>query len=218
MIVGGAPFGPNWGMLGRIRVLLVEDHALVREALFMRLSAERDIEIIGQAANLAEAEAELERHRPDVVLLDFLLGEGDPLHILPSWNVRFRPLRVVILTASHNGEIARRALQAGAAGFVCKSDSFGDLLTVVRKAAKGRVALTPTVQEILDSVQDSGLSDRELQALRLIAAGKATREIAAILGISVKTAERHRENIKQKLGAETSAALMREAVLRFPVE
>jgi DNA-binding CsgD family transcriptional regulator len=78
--------------------------------------------------------------------------------------------------------------------------------------------LTPTVQEMLGEAQDSGLSDRELQALRLIAAGKATREIAAILGISVKTAERHRENIKLKLGAETGAALMREAVLRFPAE
>lgn len=205
-------------MLGRIRVLLVEDHALVREALFMRLSAERDIEIIGQAADITEAEVLMEKQIPDVVLLDFVLGEGDPLHIIPSWNLRFRPIRVVILTASHNGEIARRALQAGASGFVCKTDSFSELLTVVRKASRGRVALTPTVQEILGEGQDSGLSDRELQALRLIAAGKATREIAAILGISVKTAERHRENIKQKLGAETGAALMREAVLRFPAE
>ena len=182
-------------MLGRIRVLLVEDHALVREALYMRLSAERDIEIVGQAADLIEAEAALQKLAPDVVLLDFLLGEGDPLHIIPSWNVRFRPTRVVILTASHNGEIARRALQAGASGFVCKTDSFDDLLAVVRKVARGRVGLTPTVQEILGEAQDSGLSDREMQALRLIAAGKATREIAAILGISVKTAERHRENI-----------------------
>lgn len=205
-------------MLGRIRVLLVEDHALVREALFMRLSAEQDIEIVGQAADLIEAEAALEKHAPAVVLLDFLLGEGDPLHIIPSWNVRFPATRVIILTASHNGEIARRALQAGASGFVCKTDSFGDLLAVVRKVARGRVGLTPTVQEILGEAQDSGLSDRELQALRLIAAGKATREIAAILGISVKTAERHRENIKLKLRAETGAALMREAVLRFPAE
>jgi DNA-binding NarL/FixJ family response regulator len=205
-------------MLGRIRVLLVEDHALVREALFMRLSAERDIEIIGQAADIPEAEAAMEKQLPDVVLLDFVLGEGDPLHIIPSWNQRFRSIRVVILTASHNGEIARRALQAGASGFVCKTDSFSELLAVVRKASKGRVALTPAVQEILGEGQDSGLSDRELQALRLIAAGKATREIATILGISVKTAERHRENIKQKLGTETGAALMREAVLRFPAE
>lgn len=205
-------------MLGRIRVLLVEDHALVREALFMRLSAEQDIEIVGQAADVAEAEAAMEKQLPDVVLLDFVLGDGDPLHIIPSWNLRFRPARVVILTASHNGEIARRSLQAGAAGFVCKTDSFSELLAVVRKAAKGRVALTSTVQEILGEGQDSGLSDRELQALRLIAAGKATREITAILGISIKTAERHRENIKQKLGAETGAALMREAVLRFPEE
>ena len=85
----------------------------------------------------AEAEAAMEKGVPDIVLLDFLLGEGDPLHIIPSWNLRFRPIRVVILTASHNGEIARRALQAGAAGFVCKTDSFSELLTVVRKAARG---------------------------------------------------------------------------------
>lgn len=203
-------------MLGRIRVLLVEDHALVREALFMRLSAESDVEIVAQASGLAEAEAALARLAPDVILLDFVLGDGDPLHIIPSWKARFRSARVVMLTASHNGEIARRALQAGAVGFVCKTDSFEELLGVIRKAARGRVATTPTVQEMLGSGRECGLSDRELQALRLIAAGKATREIAAILGISVKTAERHRENIKSKLRAETSAALMREAVLRFP--
>ena len=203
-------------MLGRIRVLLVEDHALVREALFMRLSAESDIDIVGQAPGLAEAETVLERVSPDVILLDFVLGDGDPLHMIPSWKTRFRSSRVVMLTASHNGEVARRALQAGAAGFVCKTDSLEELLGVIRKVARGRVATTPTVQGMLGAGCESGLSDRELQALRLIAAGKATREIAAILGISVKTAERHRENIKSKLRAETSAALMREAVLRFP--
>ncbi len=203
-------------MLGRIRLLLVEDHSLVREALFMRLSAESDFEVVGQAASLSEAEALLQKTAPDVLLLDFVLGDGDPLHIIPSWNERFHPLRVVILTASHNGEIARRALQAGAAGFVCKTDSVGELIGAIRKAARGRTAVTEAVHEMLGDGQDSGLSDRELQALRLIAAGKATREIAAILGISVKTAERHRENIKSKLGAETGAALMREAILRFP--
>lgn len=203
-------------MLGRIRLLLVEDHALVREALFMRLSAERDLEIVAQAAGLAEAEGLLEKFAPDVVLLDFVLGEGDPLHIISSWNERFHPVRIVMLTASHNGEIAHRALQAGAAGFVCKTDSVVELIAAIRKAARGRTALTTTVREMLGDARESELSDRELQALRLIAAGKATREIAAILGISVKTAERHRENIKSKLRVETGAALMREAVLRFP--
>lgn len=201
-----------------IRLLLVEDHALVREALHMRLSAEWDMEIVGQAAGLAEAEELLEKFVPDVVLLDFVLGEGDPLHIIPSWNERFRSARVVMLTASHDGEIAHRALQAGAAGFVCKTDSVGELVAAIRKAAQGRTALTSTVEEMLEAVRESELTDRELQTLRLIAAGKGMREIAAILGISVKTADRHRENIKKKLQVDNGASLMREAVLRFPGE
>lgn len=199
-----------------IRLLLVEDHALVREALHMRLSAERNFKIVGQAADLAEAEELLEKFLPDVVLLDFVLGEGDPLHIIAGWNERYFPVRVVMLTASHNGEVAHRALQAGAAGFVCKTDSVVELVEAIRKAAQGGIALTSTAEEMLESVQQLELTDREVQALRLIAAGKGTKEMAAILRISVKTADRHRENIKKKLRVENGAALMREALLRFP--
>lgn len=205
-------------MRGKIRLLLVEDHALVREALFMRLSSESDLEIVAQAASLAEAEGLLERFAPDVVLLDFLLGEGDPLHIISSWNARFRFVRVVMLTASHDNDIARRALLAGAAGFVCKTDSIEELLAVIRAADRERPALSSTVRKLLGDGGESPISDRELQTLRLIAAGKATRQIAAILGISVKTVARHRENLKTKLGAETSFALVREAMRRFPAK
>lgn len=182
----------------------------------MRLSAERNFKIVGQAADLAEAEELLEKFLPDVVLLDFVLGEGDPLHIIAGWNERYFPVRVVMLTASHNGEVAHRALQAGAAGFVCKTDSVVELVEAIRKAAQGGIALTSTAEEMLESVQQLELTDREVQALRLIAAGKGTKEMAAILRISVKTADRHRENIKKKLRVENGAALMREALLRFP--
>lgn len=201
-----------------VRILLVEDHALVREALHMRLSAEWDFEIVGQAADLREAEELLEKLAPDVVLLDFVLGEGDPLHVISHWNERFFPVRVVMLTASHNGEVAHRALQSGAAGFVCKTDSVVELVGAIRKAVQGGTGLTPTVQDMLDAVRLSELTDRELQALRLIAAGKGTKEMAAILRISVKTADRHRENIKKKLRVDNGAALIREAMLRFPGE
>ncbi len=196
----------------------MEDHALVREALFMRLSAERDIETIGQAADITEAEAAMQKEVPDVVLLDFVLGEGDPLHIIPSWNLRFRPIRVVILTAWHNGEIARTGV-AGRGVRVVLQNRF--LRRTARPwCARPRAAGSPSrrpCRKFLARGRIPGSATGSCRLCGLIAAGKATREIATILGISIKPPSATAK-ISSRSWARKPAPPMREAVLRFLAE
>lgn len=204
-----------------IRVLILDDHAMVREALISRLGQESDLVVVGAAGELCDGEPLLRRLHPDVMILDLMLGAADGLSVLQSWKQKFPHTAFLALSATKSDSVVLRALGAGASGFVCKTDPVDHLLASIRAVASGRKLQPTHVSDNLRTARRDGkfaLTTRELEIMRQIASGLCSREIAKILGISVKTVDRHRENLRAKLNLPNSSALLREAIVLFPPE
>jgi DNA-binding NarL/FixJ family response regulator len=206
-----------------LRVLVVDDHEVLRLGVRHLLGQlDRPVETI-DAADLDMARAALAAGRFDLLLLDLSLGEDFALQALPRLREAAGTARIVVLTSLAEQIYAERALKAGADGFVMKSELGSTLLDAVRTVLAGQVYLSPGQRsEMLrrltgraGSGERPTLSARELEVLRLVAAGRSTREIAERLNRSVKTIETHKQTLKTKLGAETPAQLMRHALAWF---
>jgi DNA-binding NarL/FixJ family response regulator len=200
-----------------IRVALVEDHNLVREGLRLALAGADGFEIVGEAANRAGAVDLVTATRPDVLLLDLTLPEGDALPLLESLPALHPGLRIIILTMHSDPETVRQALAAGASGYLVKGAHLEELFAAIRAVARGQRYLHSSVTEAVveDSVRwfKSGpLSVREREILRLVASGHAPSEIGGMLGISVHTVRRHIANVSEKLGLHGNNALTRYAI------
>jgi len=207
-----------------IRVLVVDDHTLVREGLVGLLGSQPDITVIGQAGSATEALDQLSRVQPDVVLMDVGLPGLSGLDATQEIRQRFPAVQVLIVTIHDREDYLFRALRAGAAGYVLKGAEVGDLLTAVRVASRGEAYLAPSVTKklVADYLRRSGsgeeqatyggLSDREREILSLIAEGMTSNEIAALLVLSPHTVQSHRDHIMAKLGLHTKAALIRYAI------
>lgn len=205
----------------RIRVLIADDHRLFREAL--RAVLEREYEVVGEAASGEEAVALAARMRPNIVLLDIgMPGVG-------GLNAAYRlvkqvPASKVVILSQHDDEdyVIEAMVEAGAAGYLVKTDAAAELLNALRAVAAGRSylssAVAPAVLARLKNparaAADGGvkLTRREREVLSLIGEGATSKEIAAHLGISPKTAQVHRDNLKQKLKAKSTAAMVRYAI------
>lgn len=207
---------------GRSRILLVDDHPVVRLGFAQLLSHEHDLSICGEAASAAEGLELAERLEPDLVLLDISLPGESGLELLKRLR-KLRPGMPVLICSMHDEMLfAERAIRAGARGYIGKREAPDELVTAVRAVLAGERYLSPRFAQLLDAAGRgsraelpgpvSALSDRELEVFELIGRGVGTREIAERLGISVKTAETYRENIKQKLMIESAPALARRAV------
>ena len=208
-----------------IRVLLADDHALVREGLRALLSSHPEIEVVGDAADGLAAIHAVERLNPDVVLMDIAMPGLGGLEATIELRTRFPAVRVIVLSQYEDREYVRRFLKAGAAGYVLKKAVGGDLVTAIRAVAAGGSWLYPTVAAaVLDELRnghaDEGddpyerLTAREKQVLKLIAEGKTSRAIGELLCISVKTAMGHRTNLMEKLDVHNQAELVKFAVAR----
>jgi len=207
---------------GPIRVLLADDHAVVRSGLRALLSGEPDVQVVGEASTGREAVAKAEALRPDVAVMDISMPDMDGLEATRAIRQRGLPTQVVVLTVHADDEYLLRALDAGACGYVVKSASDTDLLQAIRLAAQGQVFLYPSaVRRVLSHyVQSRGqrkrlpeqLSGREQEVLRLTAAGYTNQEIAQELGISPKTVDTYRQRIMEKLGLERRSELVRYAL------
>jgi DNA-binding NarL/FixJ family response regulator len=200
-----------------IRVALVEDHHLVREGLRLALAAADGFEIVGEAANRAGAIDLVAATRPDVLLLDLTLPEGDALPLLESLPAIQPGLRIIILTMHSDPETVRQALAAGASGYLVKGAHLEELFAAIRAVARGQRYLHSSVTETVveDSIRwfrSGPLSVREREILRLVASGHAPSEIGGMLGISVHTVRRHIANISDKLGLHGNNALTRYAI------
>lgn len=207
-----------------IRVLVVDDHTLVREGLVGLLGSQPDITVIGQAGSASEALDVLARGQPDVVLMDVGLPGLGGLDATQEIRQRFPAVRVLIVTIHDREDYLFRALRAGAAGYVLKGAEVGDLLAAVRAAYRGEVYLFPSVTKklVADYLRRSGggeeqetyggLSEREREILALIAEGMTSNEIATLLVLSPHTVQSHRDHIMAKLGLHTKAALIRYAI------
>jgi two-component system, NarL family, response regulator NreC len=210
-----------------IRVLVVDDHAVVRAGLRLLLDGQDDIETVAEAGDAREALFEARSTKPDVVLMDVMLGTGksgidatpEMLHEAPN-------SKVLILSMQDDPRYVREAFAAGASGYVLKEAADTELVTAVREVAGGgryvhpalgaRIAIADAEAE--RSAAEDPLSDREREVLRLLALGHTNQEIAKMLFVSVRTAETHRAHIMQKLGISTRAELVRYAISRGVLE
>ena len=198
------------------RLLLVDDHTIVRQGLRMLLGAFPEFEIVGEADTGTAALSKVGELAPDLVLLDLSLPDVDGVEVLHQLRDSGSAARVVVLSMHTEAEYVRPAMQAGAVGYLVKGADVADLVRALRSALRGEPWLSPSVTRVLledsDAAGAGPLSDRETVVLRLVARGKTSREIAAILGISAKTVENHRQNLKDKLDIHDVAGLTRYAM------
>ena len=205
------------GVLGLIRVALVDDHHLIREGLRLVLQGEPGFEIIGEAADHASAVDLVVSARPDVLLLDLTFPEGDAIPLLRTLRARQPDLRVIVLTMHSDPETVRQALAAGAAGYLVKGAQSRELVEAIRAVARGDRYLHSSVTGAVveDSIRwfEAGtMSVREREVLSLLAAGQSPAQIARSLDNSVHTVRRHLANIAEKLGVKGMNALTRYAI------
>jgi DNA-binding NarL/FixJ family response regulator len=205
-----------------IRVLIVDDHTLVRAGIRALLQDLDGVEVIAEAGDGREAIALAERHRPDVLLTDIAMAHISGLELAGRVTRGLPATRVIILSMHANEEYASRALQAGAAGYLLKDSSLAELELAVRAVMRGETYLSPAVSKhvIADYLRRTGgahpdagpLTPRQSQVLQLIAEGKTTKEIARLLGVSVKTVETHRVQLMDRLDIHDVAGLVRYAI------
>ena len=199
-----------------IRVVIADDHAVVRRGLREVLEAEAGFEIVAEAGDLTGARRYVLGHRPDVLVLDLNLPEGLSLKEIPSLRRDFPDTQIVVLTMQNEPAYARESLSAGALGYVLKEAAEEELVEAVRRAARGDRYLNPRLGARLAAEPPpgppDGLSHREAEVLRLIALGHTNAEIAHMLFLSVRTVETHRAHIQQKLNLATRADLVRYAI------
>jgi two-component system, NarL family, response regulator NreC len=201
-----------------IRVVLADDHALVRRSLRMLLDGEDGVEVIAEAADIAGVTRDVLRRQPHVLVLDLNMPGGSSIEAISRLRERAPDTKIVVMTMEENPVFAQRAFAAGALGFVAKDLADGELAQAVRAAARGEEFISPRIAARLDalhrSLTDDALSPREVEVLRLIALGHTSVEIARKLHLSPRTIETHRANIHRKLGLATRAELVRYALRR----
>lgn len=212
--------GPRATDVQVVRVIVVEDHAMVREGLVALLAQEPDLSVCGQAGDSSAARELAARTRPHVVLLDVFLGDGEDCARLVRDLIAVPPPPAILAISMHREEdVAERLARAGVRGFLSKQETPARLLEAVRAVASGGAFFGPRVlalltERALHQAPPRGyatLTARELQVFRLIGTGIGVSEIGERLGVSTKTVATHRENLKTKLGCQTAAELHERA-------
>ncbi|MFC9132406.1 response regulator [Streptomyces sp. NPDC057099] len=205
------------------RILLADDHALVRRGVRLILDAEPDLTVVAEADDGAEAVARAREHRPDLAVLDIAMPRLTGLQAARELSRTCPETRILILTMYDNEQFFFEALGAGASGYVLKSVADRDLVEACRATMRGEPFLYPgavdaLVRDYLDRVREGGappsraITDREEEILKLVAEGHTSQQIAELLVISPKTVERHRANLLQKLGLKDRLELTRYAI------
>ncbi len=203
-----------------VKVLIADDHGVVRGGLRQLLSAQAEIEVVDEAANGAELRSKLDAQAVDVLLLDIAMPETPFPGLLRELKAHYPKLRILILSMQPEDQFAARALREGAAGYVSKNRSPEELVAAIHQVVRGEKYVSPALAEILATSLEAGrspiaheaLSDREHEVLRLIGAGKTQSEIAAALSLSPKTVSTYRTRILHKLHAKTTMELIRYAL------
>jgi DNA-binding NarL/FixJ family response regulator len=222
-----SPSEPQAGATASVsvhRILIVDDHPLVRMGLRGLLEAESDLQVCGEAASLAEALGAARKLQPDLVITDLSLGDGNGLELIKRLLAQREGLRVLVCSMHDEKLFALRALAAGACGYVGKEQAGRDVVDAVRQCLAGRIWLSSAmagqalggaregraVADVADVA--AALTDRELAVFELIGRGLRPAQIASQIHLSVKTVETHREKIKKKLNLRTASELIRSAM------
>jgi two-component system, NarL family, response regulator NreC len=201
-----------------IRVVIADDHAVVRSGLRMLLDSQEGLQVVAEAGDVPTAMQVIRAHRPTVAVLDLNMPGGSSLEAIRALRESTPESAIVVLTMQDDPAFAREALQGGALGFVLKEAADEELLEAVKLAARGETYLNPRVgarlaaQPPAPAGPPDGLSERELEVLRLIALGHTNVEIGERLYLSTRTVETHRAHIQQKTRASTRAELVRYAI------
>jgi DNA-binding NarL/FixJ family response regulator len=200
------------------RILIVDDHPIVRQGLKLMINAEADLVIAGEAQTEQEARDMVRELKPDAVIVDLTLGDGDGFNVVRHLHAHYPEVKVLVLSMHEESVYAERLLAEGASGYIMKQAVTDQLVTALRTVLRGELYLSESLQQRMtrraggDGDLRRRLSVRELQVLSLIGDGQTTREIAEALSLSVKTIESHRAAIKRKLGLETSAQMVQYAI------
>ena len=209
------------------RVLIVDDHPIVRQGLRRMIDVETDLTVCGEAQGEREARAAIRDLEPDVAIIDISLGQGDGLELVRNVHAQHPALPMLVLSMHDELIYAERLLGAGARGYIMKQAASEQLLIALRQVLNGDVYLSEAVSRILGQARPGSavasvgtdpigrLSNRELQVLNLIGRGQSSREAAGALGLSVKTVETHRQSLKRKLNLATNAQLVQYAINWF---
>jgi two-component system, NarL family, response regulator NreC len=203
-----------------IRVLVVDDHAVVRSGLRLLIDAEEDMETVGEAGNVRDAIFEARTSKPDLVLMDVVMPGESGLEGVPKLLHEHPGVKVLILSMQDDPSYLREAFAVGASGYVLKEAADTEVVTAIREVAAGGRYVHPELgarliaaeAEAARQAEEDPLSDREREVLRLLALGYTNQEIAKQLFISVRTAETHRAHVMQKLRLESRAELVRYAI------
>ncbi|HEX8997270.1 MAG TPA: response regulator transcription factor [Ktedonobacterales bacterium] len=214
----------------KIRVLLADDHTILRAGLRMMLDAQPDIEVVGEASDGKQALAEAQRLQPDVVLMDITMPEMNGIEATRQVKRALESTRVLILTMHENEEYLFQVLRAGASGYILKEAAGTELITAIRVVFSGRFYMSPSAQSMMvgDYLQRvrsgeerdsySALTEREREILKLVAEGHTNNQIAELLFISPKTVDTHRTHIMDKLNLHSRAELVKYAMRRGLLE
>jgi len=204
------------------RIVVVDDQALIREGLMALINRHRDLICCGQAGNTMEMYKTVEAQKPDLILLDLWLNNGDGLETIKTLKSRFPALLILVLSQFDEKLYAERVLRAGARGYVMKAQGVTEVLAAIRTVLAGELYVSSKIAALVlhKTVETNwgsrkkgveNLTDRELQILQLLGTGMSTKKIAAEFNLSFKTVETHRENIKHKLELDDAVELIRYA-------
>jgi DNA-binding NarL/FixJ family response regulator len=216
----GQPHDP-----GKRKVLIVDDHPIVRQGLRLMIDEEPDLRVCGEAQSEREARTAIRELEPDIVIVDISLAQGDGLELVRDVHAHHPGLPMLVLSMHDELIYAERLLAAGASGYIMKHAASDQLLVALRRVLAGGRYLSESLSENLERQKGGGhsasatradpierLSNRELQVLSLIGRGQSSREAADRLGLSVKTVETHRQSLKRKLNLATNAQLLQYAI------
>src|SRR5437899_6010500 len=216
----------------KIRVLLADDHTVVRQGLRALLAVEEDIDIVGEAENGRQAIQLVKRLLPDVAVIDIAMPQLNGLEATRQITHSVPTTKVLVLSSYSDDEYVQQLTEAGAAGYLVKQTAANDLLKAIREAHKGNAYFSPAIAKRLrdqcrQAFASGGhpvrkrtdyLTTREAEVLQLIAEGRANKQIAAELCISIKTVEKHRQQVMNKLGIHDVAGLTRHAIAKGIIE
>lgn len=214
---------PETGRRKKRGILIVDDHPIVRQGLALLISQEGDLEVCAEASGAGEALAAIEKHAPDLAIVDLSLKYGNGLELIKQLKGRFPELPALVVSMHDETLYAERALRAGAKGYIMKQEATENVVSAVKRVLSGEIYVSRKMSAKLMEKFIHGraadissplerLSDRELEVFQLIGRGLPTRRIAEMLHLSVKTIETHRAHIKEKLKLKNASELVQHAV------